>query len=64
MMEIPLLGDTFWNSRHMWLETEVNGELGWVVVEVVVPMALGWGVGNEYLGTWWLSKRAFLEKRV
>lgn len=48
----------------MWLETEVNGELGWVVVEVVVPMALGWGVGNEYLGTWWLSNRAFLEKRV
>lgn len=23
-----------------------------------------WGVGNEYLGTWWLSSRAFLEKRV
>lgn len=27
-------------------------------------MALGWGVGYEYLGTWWLSSRAFLEKRV
>lgn len=50
MMEIPSLGDTFWNLRHVWLETEVIGELGWVVVEVVVPTALG--CGEKLLGCW------------